>query len=441
MLSRIAPAIGVLAVTLSAQAQPAPAAVPTPTATFRPAQQVGGSPASGFDSVPTAGVDRDGRALLVREAYQDDGGPPQILAVSAAPGAPFGAARVVGRGEDPVSAVGAGGRAIIASRTGKGAALLIGSTAGEFARPITLSRTRRPAAVAVAGDGTAAVVLVGDSGSAVQLVTPGGRVLPPRPIDPGAGLITDVNGADPFTQDRLAAGPDGTIALLTGRGVRVRRPGSTRFGRTHPVFTGKVAAPQVAVGPGGRIGVVAIAEPECIFEYGCVGRIVLAQRRSASGRFERMRPRVRRYPKDKGKPVPSANAPRIAYGTSTTPVLAWTEDDDVCTICDMDSTDGPLIAWQPGGRRTTVVRNGFAHLAPAGAGVAVVTAEVTESIRDEPSGRIDVFFAGGGRMARLGRTRLTSRQGLAVAGGRDRLVIAAVEEGLTRAVLAAIRER
>ena len=444
MLSGIAAAISALASTVAAQAQPAPAPVPAPTVTLGPAQQIGDRPPTQLDPTPTGGVDDSGRALLVRALYPARGGRSQIVVASAAPGAPFGPPRAVGSGDEPLGAVGPEGRAVIASSAGSGAELLIGDASGAFGRPITLSRTRRPRAVVVAGDGTAAVVLIGDgTGSVVQLVTLDGRLLPPQRFDETTrgSLETGVDGGGEFTPSRLAAGPDGTIALLTQSGLLERRPGEERFARRHAVFDREHADPQVAVGTRGRIGVVAIDRPDCISEYGCVGGIVFAQRRAGAARFSRpMRPRVRRYPKDEGEKVPSANAPQVAYGAGRTPILAWTEDDDVCTVCDMDTTDGPLIAWQPGARRTTVAPNGFALLAPAGRGVALLAVEPFDPVV-ESKGRLGLLFAGGGRTTRLGATRLPSDQGLRFIGGRSRLLIAALDDGIVRAVLGEVRDR
>lgn len=117
----------------------------------------------------------------------------------------------------------------------------------------------------------------------------------------------------------------------------------------------------------------AVARPECIGEYGCVGEIVLVERPPGARSFAAPTAApVTKSPMDGVRRVPNGVGPALAYGASGGAVLVWTADEYVCSECDMDTPTGPLVVWGPGRPRTTLsTKPALTALAPLGDGVAI----------------------------------------------------------------------
>jgi hypothetical protein len=421
MLSTLLAAAAAAATAVQPAAAQAP---PEPTVQFGPAQQVSAGGKRVDRSEPVGGVDATGRALLVWSETERRRS--RIVVASAPAGGPFGPPRALARGSSPVLGVAPDGRALIAFSGARGGRLSAGDTTGRFAAPATLPGRRRPSAIAMAGDGTAAIVSANLRGSTVRLVAAGGRLGAVRRFDqyvPEGTLLVGDDGSAGFGEAELAAGPDGTIALLTRRGLLERRPGERTFARAHRPLRRPAADPRVAVGPGGRIGVTAIDRPLCIGEYGCVGRVVLAERLPGTATFAApTQAPVMRYPKDGGARVPAGYGPELAYGPAGGPLVTWTEDERVCTECDMDGPDGPRIAWQPGGERHTLsTTSSGATLVPAAGRVAIAV----QPFLGEDPGEPELVLTTAGAPARVAAgSAFPWKAGDLLTGGPTRLLVA-----------------
>jgi hypothetical protein len=366
--------IALLAALYGASSSAAPAAAPAPAFRFTAPQRL--APGDPVREGASGGVDRAGRALVVWS--QGSGGQRRVMAVSAAPGKPFGAPIVVGRGDVAGAWVGARGQAIIDSYGPDGSELYVGDTSGRFAPPRRLSSSRPPSVVVVAGDGAIGLITANRKGSTVQVMTAGGALGPARRYRPYLGegtYLVAQNGGLGVNAGEVAAGDDGTIALVTHDGILERRPGERTFAHASTPLKGKIADPQVAVSPAGGVAVTAVSHAMCIAEYGCVGGVTVAWRPPGAARFlPGVEGPVARYFVDESNDRrPGAFAPQVAYGRSGSPVVTWNEDEVICTECDTEIPEGPRILWRPGGRRTVLSRKpAAAELVAAGDGTAVV---------------------------------------------------------------------
>ena len=339
-----------------AAAVPAPAAAQAPAgpAGWGPTQQLStgavqnGSAVVPFPDAPTAGVDATGRALALWTAPRFHGDRTTEVRLAVAPaGEPFGAPRVVARGTFPrnpgrsMVAVAPDGRALMAWMRGDDSGVVAaGSVDGRFASPVVVGDTTLITHVVVLRGG-AGVVLArgGDDRTVAYPVTAAGKVARAQPL----GMTVDDE-----KQDTVAVGADGTIAVVDGRRVRIRRPGAARFGRLQEVLPLGVIDSAVGVGDRGQVAVAGIVA-RVFGERARYGDVVLAERRRRGARF---RGPVRA---PAGR---SAFGLAVTYGSTERPVVAWVRDTDLSDVeGEAERPYGTAEAWSPG-RARTVLRRG-----------------------------------------------------------------------------------
>jgi hypothetical protein len=366
-----------------------PAAVQAQQAAFSAPQRLTVPSLRPTFEAPSGGLDANGGGLLAWDQSRERRS--QVVVAAAPPGGGFAPPQVLDRGGAPKVAVNADGYAVLVYTKGRATVMRRGDTSGRFGPPVVLARKRSAGAIAMAGDGTVALVYANyERPSIVQLVDREGRRGAIRRFDlfrfEGTYLVAE-DGQIGFPDSQLQAGADGTIALVTKQGLLERRPGELTFAHAHRPFRGRFDDPRVTVGPAGRIGMTAVGKPFCIGEYGCVGEVWFAERPpGAAGFGARVRAPVERYPVDETRRrVVAGVNPRVAYGADGAPVLTWTEDEAVCTVCDMDGPDGPLILWRPGEpRRQLRSKPSTITTVPTGDAVAAVAEEYSLASDERP---------------------------------------------------------
>jgi hypothetical protein len=120
-------------------------------------------------------------------------------------------------------------------------------------------------------------------------------------------------------------------------------------------------------------------------------------------------------------------------------VLAWTEDERVCTECVMEVPEGPSVVWRPDTGRTVLsAKPSSAMPFSAGAGVAIAVAEGgfsedPESVPDRPD---SLWLSAGGALVRVAQgAAFPWKSGGLLTGGPTRILV--VGRGI-RAALAAV---
>jgi len=267
----------------------------------------------------------DGDTLVAFTALRDHSGRGRsvtdLYVTEAADGERFGAARRMALDAyGAVAAIDVGGRAVVGGNVRVGSRL----------RPMIAVREpggRWGALRRLPGGLLVEVIAVPGGGAVIfqQRYSSTGNDVRAREISPdGAiGPARDV-GLDDLRFQRIAPGPDGTLAIAQGHGravhVVVRSP-SGRWTR-HRVRMGDVSEPHAAVGPDGRVGVVAI-RPRFEGEDAAYGDVILTE----------LAPRTRRQGPVHRAPVRAAGTrhafafgARLAFDTSGRRVVGWMED-------------------------------------------------------------------------------------------------------------------
>ncbi len=302
-------------------------------------------------AAPAVGIAASGAALALfteSDSYTDT---TRALKLAAAPtGQPFGTTRVLlDDAAAPALGVSPDGKAVLSylrnpNGPGRQAVLLRGKVDGTFGEPVALGRADAPDRLALAPDGTVVAMTESFRGRHlrvdVRLIAPNGQ----------RGVARELGSVDLSSAGTLAVGTDGTIALVflddRSRGparVRVvsRAPGGQLHVRT--AMEGRLAAPQVAVGPDGRIAVVA-THVEDQGEAAAYGGVVIAERRPGARHFGAkiaapVTPRRRPY----------AFNPTVAYDTRGHRIVAWVQDADPGdTDGEAEDSRGASFSWTGG---------------------------------------------------------------------------------------------
>ena len=300
---------------------------------------------------PAVGIAASGAALAVfaeSDSYTDT---TRALSLAAAPaGQPFGTTRVLSDDATaPALAVSADGQAVLSylrnpNGPDRQAVLVRGNVDGSFGEPVAFGRADAPDMLALAADGTVVAVTESFRGRHLRVDV---RSIPAngRP-----GASRELGPVDLSSAGALAVGTDGTVAVVfledRSRGpdrvrVAVRVPGGPLHVST--AMEGRLAAPQVAVGPGGRIAVVA-THVEDRGEAAAYGGVVVAERR----------PGARHFGATITAPVtprrhPYAFNPTVAYGAHGRRVVAWVADADPGdTEGEAEDSRGASFIWTRG---------------------------------------------------------------------------------------------
>lgn len=302
-------------------------------------------------SAPAIGAASSGAALaLFAQSDSYSAQTRNVFLATASAGQPFGKATLLAAGaSSPRVAVLPAGRAVLtysreltASR--REAMIARGNVDGTFGPATSLGQSDAPTALAAAPDGRTLAVTSGYRAKHfyvdVRLIAPDGRLGTPRRLG-DVGLSA---------AGSLAVGPDGTVALVytdprSAHGqvrAAVLAPGQKL--RVGTVMSGGFAAPQIAVGPAGRLAVVA-TKVRATGEDASYGGVVVAERKPGAARFDGPKhvpvtPRSRPY----------AFGPTVAFDAAGHRVVAWVQDAKPSDT-DGEAEDARGASWSwTGGR-------------------------------------------------------------------------------------------